>query len=247
MPSKSRGGLSKREYAAKNSILKPAKSPVMSAESAKKASASSVSKTPSFKKETKMLAEAQKEYMAALTPSKEETDITNKQQGILMNQEKQAQNIKNEAIASTFQDRQIDRLSQDTSEAVIPLKYQIAALQSQRESRAELARAKSSMAEKAYNLKAKQYTSKTSNPLDDEYKKLRNAQLEYSLNNPKKAKGKTSKYNLEEDIDQTISSGKTWEETAQYLKGKGQAINRGSKADILLNKRFNPKKSGRDR
>lgn len=239
MPSKSRGGLSKREYSKKmGTILKPTGksagkstgSKVMDTKSAKKAASSSVSK------ESNALAEAQKEYLASLAPSTEETAATTAHRNLLMGQEQETKKIGSQAIASPFIERQTERLASDVSEKVIPLKYQIAALQSQREAQGEIARAKVNYAKDTYNRKVA--SMKASNPLDDEYKTLRNQKLKNSINKPK-----APKYNLESDIDNIISSGKGWHDTAQILKKKNIPINRGSKADILLNKRFAPPKS----
>lgn len=182
MPSKSRGGLSKREFAkqSKPSVLKPTKSAVMDTASAKKAASSSVSK------ESKSLAAAQKEYIASMTPSGDELAATTAQQNLLMGQEVQNKQIASQTIASPFIERQTERLSSDTSEKVIPLKYQIAALQSQREARGNVAQAKAGFATSAYNRKLSASKTASVNPLDEEYKKIRNESAQVTLDKKKK-------------------------------------------------------------
>lgn len=210
MSSKKRGGLSKREYAIltgggdKSSINK------------EKSSSLKLSK-PNTKKESKKLAEAQREYLASLTPSQQEKDALTANQNLLLGQELKTKSIQSEPVASVFQERGIDRLNQDVSEKVIPLKYQIAALQSEREGRREAAAFKEKSAGEAYNRKiteneyknklktdkynlkqrefeslskvankptSKPRTPKAINPLDQEYKILRNKQLEEKLKKP---------------------------------------------------------------
>lgn len=154
MPSKSRGGLSKREYEKKQSVLKPSKSTVLSDAEAKKSASSSVSK------ESSSLAKAQKEYLASLKPSKEENAAIKTQQGLLMGQEQEVRKIQNtqgaqgNTVALPFIERQTEKVASDTEAKVIPLKYQIAALQSARNARGDVAASKARFATESYNRKA---------------------------------------------------------------------------------------------
>lgn len=237
MPSKSRGGLSKREYARKNgSVLKPTKGKVMDTASAQKAASSSVKKED-FSQESNALAEAQKEYLASLAPSGEENAAITAQQNLLMGQEQEAKRIGKQAIASPFIDRQTERLSSDTSERVTPLKYQIAALQSQREGRGEYAQAKSRFAEDSYNRKAsRKSVSPTVNPLDEEYKQLRNENLRKTIDKKNGKGGKTptqilassnAEYNRRKQDDSqrgfvTLPKGQVGPPSPKVLKKKGR-------------------------
>src|SRR3990167_413713 len=190
MSSKARGKLSKREYAAKlagkpmpyakSSILKPTKSAVMDTQSAKKAASTSVSK------ESQLLASAQKEYLASLTPDPQETQAIQANQNLLMGQELESKKIQSQAIASPFIERQIGALADKTESASIPLKYQIAALQSQREARGNIAQAKTRFAGEAYNRKVASFGKET-DPLDTEYKQLRNANAQATLDKKRKS------------------------------------------------------------
>lgn len=168
-----RGGLSKREYAAKISgkpmpyALKGKKTEVLPTANAKKAASESVSKD---------LIKAQKEYLSALNPTKEETAATASLGKI--NQQAETERaaivdpIKN-PVASSFVQNQTSALADKTENAIIPLKYQIAALQSQREAKAKIAQTKLSF--------AKTPSVKTVNPLDTEYKTLRNENLKKTI------------------------------------------------------------------
>lgn len=175
----SRGGLSKREYSAKQAgkpmpyALKGSKSTVLPVTSAKKAASTSVSKD---------LVKAQKEYLSSLNPSKEEESATASLGKI--NQQAETERaaivdpVKN-PVASSFVQNQTAALTDRTENAVIPLKYQIAALQSQREARGNIAKTKLSF--------AKTPATKAVDPLDTEYKKLRNENLKKTI--AKKGKG----------------------------------------------------------
>ena len=140
--------------------------PVLSGTQAKKAASSSVSKA------SKALASAQKEYIKSLTPSGEEVTATASLGKINQQAEMERANITDptkNTVAAPFVQNQISALSDKTENAVIPLKYQIAALQSQREARGNIARTKLSF--------AKTPATKTVDPLDTEYKQLRNDKM----------------------------------------------------------------------
>lgn len=239
---KSRGGLSRREFALKGTSNTKVSAP----KEARKSASSSVSK------DYKRLAKAQKEYLGALKPSKEE-DIALKAQNALItqstNQAKDIQDPTKNTVAAPFVNNQLDRLNVDTEAKNIPLKDQIAALQSNREAKAKFATAK-------YNTIAKNLTSrttKTTNPLDEEYKKIRNEKAQVTLNKAlSKGTGRggtgTSKAysNALAQSQKSILKGTSDRETEQqYLKTKfGKDLN---VQDILQDgyqvKRKNPKKS----
>lgn len=155
MPSKKRNGLSQREFDKKNQVLSGKKTPVMDTVSAKKAASSSVTK------ESKSLAKAQSEYLKSLAPSKEEEAALSANNAIVANYDKNAQAIQDptqNAVASTFVDRQLNRLGSDTDAKTVPLKYQIAALQNAREAKSAVAGAKVKYAGEAYNRKVSAIT-----------------------------------------------------------------------------------------
>lgn len=169
---KSRGGLSRREFALRGTS---GTTKVSSQQTAKKSASSSVNK------EYKSLAKAQKQYLGALKPSKEEDVALKTQNDILTKSELQAKDIQDptkNTVAGVFVDRQIDRLNSDTESKTIPLKYQIAALQSNREAKAKLATAKYNTISKSLSSR----TTKTENPLDTKYKEIRNQRAEVALN-----------------------------------------------------------------
>lgn len=193
-----RGGLSKREYAAKIAgkpmpyALKATKStPVMSTSKARKSASSSVSK------ESKALQAAQKEYLKSLEPSKEETEATASLGEINKAAEMEAARIRDprqNTVALPFMERQADALGTQTEQKVIPLKYQIAALQSQREAKSNIASSKYKFAGEAYNRKVASI--KENDPLEDEYKTLRNENLRATIS--KKGRSGSDKSEKEE-------------------------------------------------
>lgn len=159
---------------AANTLKKSKNSKILSNDEAKKSASSSVSK------ESKELAKAQKEYLASLNPSAEETAATSSLGKINQEAEQQAAKIRDprqNTVAMPFVERQTEALSNQTEQRVIPLKYQIAALQSQREARGNVAQAKYKFAGENYNKKVKQDT----DPLDTEYKQLRNENLKSTI------------------------------------------------------------------
>lgn len=220
MPSKSRGGLSKREYATLSGTTGSTKA-IKGNKTTKR------SPDRSINKEYKSLAKAQKEYLGALKPSKEEEVALGEQNRILTEHETTAQKIQNvqgdkgNVVAAPFIERQLDRLGADTEAKTVPLKYQIAALQSNREAKAKFATAK-------YNTIAKNISSKTKevkeeNPLDVEYKQLRNERAKVSLNKAlKRGKGGGTSKSFSNALAQSqksILKGLSDRETEQqYLK-----------------------------
>lgn len=159
--------LAAKSRQAANTAKKSGKStPVLSGTQAKKAASSSVSK------DSKALASAQKEYIKSLTPSGEEVTATASLGKINQQAEIERANITDptkNTVAAPFVQNQVSALADKTENAVIPLKYQIAALQSQREARGNIARTKLSF--------AKTPATKTVDPLDQEYKQLRNEKM----------------------------------------------------------------------
>jgi len=177
--------LSKNEVAAQKSgqtlkAYKAGKStPVLSGTQAKKAASSSVSK------ESKSLASAQKEYLKSLEVSGEEKAATSQLGAINQGVEQEIAKITNtqgaqgNTVASPVIERQSDAARYGAEQKMIPLKYQIAALQSQREARGNIAQAKMGF--------AKSSSTKAVDPLDTEYKTLRNENLKKNI--AKKGKG----------------------------------------------------------
>jgi len=223
MPSKKRGGLSQREYNKTNAVLKPVgkTSPVLSDTQAKKATSSSISK------ESKSLASAQKEYISSLTPSGDETAALKANQDILMGQEQQANKITNtqgaqgNAIPLSLIGGQVERLNRDTETKTIPLKYQIAALQSQREARGNVAQAKYKGVTESYNRKVTASKAKTVDPLDTEYKTLRNERAQLAIT--KSGRGKS----VNAGADEKKAGWGSW--TEKQVADEGDILGRKKK------------------
>lgn len=175
-----RGGLSRREYEAKKAgkpMPYALKSKVMTQDEGKKAASTSVSKS------SKDIIKAQKEYIASLTPTAEEKSATDNLGKINQQAEQERAKIVDptqNTVAAPFVQNQTSALADKTENAIIPLKYQIAALQSQREAQGNIARAKLSFAK----------PTKTVDPLDTKYKELRNENLQKSIDKKGK-KGST--------------------------------------------------------
>lgn len=149
-------GLSKASYLAKSS--KSTKSaPILSGSQAKSAASSSVKVSKGG--DSKSLAKAQKEYLNSLKPSKDESNALKANQNLLMGQETQGKAIQNTQgnagnnVALPFIQGQLGALDDKTQAASIPLKYQIAALQSARQARTQVAGAKVNYATQNYNRK----------------------------------------------------------------------------------------------
>lgn len=159
MPSKSRNGLSVREYAKLNGNPAP------------------TNKT----KSKSSLEKYQKEYLNTLKPSKEEDAASTTLDNLVKSEALGVQNIEKQAILLTFIQGQSERLRNQATEQAIPLKLQLASLQSKRQANSEAASKKLSFAtSKASKVE------KTTDPLDTEYKTLRNARAQVSLS---KARG----------------------------------------------------------
>jgi hypothetical protein len=181
---------------------------VSTKEEAKKSSSSSVSSK---------LAKAQKSYLKTLAPSKDEEKALKANNELVTGFDKEAAKIQQvqgnqgNNVAGVFQERQLDRLSTDTDAKQIPLKNQIAALQSARQ-------AKSKVAAQRLNLANKGASAKSANPLDEEYKRIRNEKALIQLGKAQKKGGTGGGGGGEKTLAQS---------NAEYNRIKADAAQRG--------------------
>jgi len=178
MSSKARGGLSKREFAAKSGST-----PVSYGSGGKKSSGKS------FEKQLKS---AQKAYEKTLMPSKDEIaaeDAVNKEAQTL---KLTTNKITNEPIARGFQTGQIREEERRTEEKMMPLKFQVATLRARREAAQNVAASKQKFVMDSYERKQAKAPTKS---VDIETQELQKEKLRAQvakLKAPKKTGGSSS-------------------------------------------------------
>lgn len=158
MASATRGKYSKREYAKLSGTIKPEK----------------VAKTS---KTSSSVSKYEKEYLKSLKPSKEETQAETTLNNLIQSEELGVKNVEKQAIPLGFIQGQSERLRNQATEQAIPLKLQLATLQARRQATSEVASKKYQFAVK----KANDRMTKSSDPLDTEYKQTRNERAKLAL------------------------------------------------------------------
>lgn len=181
MASKSRGGLSKREYAAKFG------GQPMPYGSGKSSSTSGAGKLSS------QLKAAQKVYEKTLKPSDEETAAEKNLDTVVQSGVLGRNKIKAEPIAQTFHVGQERVLDRQIEEQTMPIKLQIATLKARREAASNVAKSRLSFIGDAMDRTAKAKFAKSSEKSSDpEYDELKKEKLRADIAKAKRPKGSGS-------------------------------------------------------
>lgn len=129
------------------------------------------------------LAKAQRLYEKSLKPSGEERAAEQTLNNLIQSEELGVREIQKQAIPLTFIQGQSERLRDQATAQAVPLKLKLATLQARREAATKVA------ANKVQNY-SKSATTKTTDPLDTEYKQLRNDRAKLALAKAQVSKGK---------------------------------------------------------
>ncbi len=139
MPSKARGGLSKREFAAKSGGQ-----PISYGGGSKKSGGSSISGK---------IAAAEKAYAKSLKPTSEETAAEKTLNDYQIQADKDIQSTMKQSIPEFFVQGQAKNIEDRAEKIAVPLRLQVATMRARREAAANVASAKLKSATSAYERK----------------------------------------------------------------------------------------------